>query len=578
MSNIREPKLPESIEVKRTDPVYMAHSYLTKVPIAAIVPFIEAFTEPGQLVLDPFAGSGMTGLAAAILRRRARLFDISVLGRHIGVNYQNLVDADAFRKHGELVMAAARERLGNVYGVRCRRCHGAAELTKTVWSVVVRCGSCRGSVTYYRALEEAGWRKEQMTCPACGTPVSSRDPRTGEEPVLDAITCGCSRRQLEQPYSPPLSRPQTRDLRWPDLPIEPHRQMYQASALGRHGLTSTAKFFSIRNLAVLAALKAEIERVDDPALRGKLLFAFTAILARASKRYQWSRQRPLNAANANYYVAAVFYEWNVFDLFGRKIDALVSADDWIRSRLGRGSLFEGAGGTDVTYDLANAASLPLPDDSVDYVFTDPPFGSNIFYADMSLFQEAWLGEITDWSLEAVVDRTSNGANRTADRYEALLTGALRECVRVLKPGGWISMVFGNSSGAIWSLAQRAIAAAGLTVDPDTLATLHKGQRSVKGLASGFENVATVDLVLSMRPGGPAPPARLQRPASADVESVVHRLLDTRNGTTPSHLYLELLRHGLRHGWDLGGLDLRQVSELVAARGFAVHSKTGRLSE
>ena len=415
-----------------------------------------------------------------------------------------------------------------------------------------------------------------LTVP-CGTPVSSHDPRTGEEPVLDAITCGCSRKQLEQPYTPPLSRPQTRDLRWPDLPIEPHRQMYQASALGRHGLTSTAKFFSIRNLAVLAALKAEIERVDDPALRDKLLFAFTAILARASKRYQWSRQRPLNAANANYYVAAVFYEWNVFDLFGRKIDALVSADDWIRSRLGRGSLFEGEGGTDVTYDLANAASLPLPDDSVDYVFTDPPFGSNIFYADMSLFQEAWLGEITDWSLEAVVDRTSNGANRTADRYEALLTGALRECVRVLKPGGWISMVFGNSSGAIWSLAQRAIAAAGLTVDPNTLATLHKGQRSVKGLASGFENVATVDLVLSMRPGGPAPPARLQRPASADVESVVHRLLDTRNGTTPSHLYLELLRHGLRHGWDLGGLDLRQVSELVAARGFAVHSKTGRLS-
>jgi len=65
MSNIREPELPESIEVKRTDPVYMAHAYLTKVPVAAIVPFIEAFTEPGQLVLDPFAGSGST-LAAAL--------------------------------------------------------------------------------------------------------------------------------------------------------------------------------------------------------------------------------------------------------------------------------------------------------------------------------------------------------------------------------------------------------------------------------------------------------------------------------------------------------------------------------
>ena len=102
------------------------------------------------------------------------------------------------------------------------------------------------------------------------------------------------------------------------------------------------------------------------------------------------------------------------------------------------------------------------------------FGSNIFYSDMSLFQEAWLGEITDASQEAVVDRTSNGTNRTAGRYEALLTSALRECARVLKPGGWISMVFGNSSGAVWSLVQRAVAAAGLTIDPDILTTLNKG--------------------------------------------------------------------------------------------------------
>jgi len=139
------------------------------------------------------------------------------------------------------------------------------------------------------------------------------------------------------------------------------------------------------------------------------------------------------------------------------------------------------------------------------------------------------------------------------------------------------MVFGNSSGAIWSLVQRAVAAAGLTIDPATVATLHKGQRSVKGLASGIENVATVDLVLSMRPSEPASPARLWRPATADVEAVVQHLLKKQNETTPSHLYLELLRHGFRHGWELGRLDLRQVSEFVAAQGFAVHAKTGRLS-
>jgi 16S rRNA G966 N2-methylase RsmD len=570
------PQLPEAIEVKRSDPVYMAHAYLTKVPVAAITPFIEAFTQPGQLVLDPFAGSGMTGVAAAIRGRRARLFDISVLGRHIGTNYLNLVDPDGFRKQAQLVMAAAQDRLGGVYEVRCQRCQGTAELAKTIWSVIVRCGACGSPVTYYRALEAAGWHRDKMTCPACGAPVSSRNQRIGEEPVLDAITCSCSRTQLEQPHTPALNQPRTVGLRWPDLPIGPDRQMYQLSGLGKHGLTSTAKFFSSRNLAVLAALHAETEGVSDSALREKLQLAFTAILTRASKRYQWSRQRPLNAANATYYVATVFYEWNVFDLFDRKIDALISSDDWIRAQLGDGTLFESGLDLDVSYDLASAASLPLADDSVDYVFTDPPFGSNIFYADMSLFHEAWLGKITDSSLEAVVDRISNGANRSAARYERLLTEALRECARVLKPGGWISLVFGNSSGAVWSLVQRAVAAAGLAIDPTKVATLHKGQRSVKGLASGFENVATLDLVLSMRPSEPGQSLSLEAPGSADVEAVVRRLLALEKQATPSHLYLELLRHGFRNSWDLGGLDLRQVSAIVAVQGFSIDAKTGHL--
>ncbi len=50
--------------VGKTDALYKAHGYHTKVPHLAIVPSILHYTEPGDIVLDGFAGSGMTGVAA----------------------------------------------------------------------------------------------------------------------------------------------------------------------------------------------------------------------------------------------------------------------------------------------------------------------------------------------------------------------------------------------------------------------------------------------------------------------------------------------------------------------------------
>jgi adenine-specific DNA methylase len=270
----------------------------------------------------------------------------------------------------------------------------------------------------------------------------------------------------------------------------------------------------------------------------------------------------------------VFYEWNVFDLFLRKVDAAIRADEWLVEQHATATgkeTFE----ADVTYDLTSAEVLPLRDNSVDYIFTDPPFGSNLFYADMALFQEGWLGKFTDHTLEAVIDRGTR-KKRDGSRYEQLLTAALNECQRILRPGGYITMVFGNSSGAVWALVQRAVGAAGLVIEPGSVVILNKGQRSVKGLASGFENVATVDLILSMRRRREEDPQTEHIPSGEEVEHAVSVVLADRRADSPSHLYLELLRQGIAEGWDLSGLDLRLITHALRAQGWSVDPASGRL--
>lgn len=570
MSNIK--RVAEELHVGRGDPVYQAHAYLTKVPVPAIMPFIEQYSEPGELIVDPFAGSGMTGVAAAMLGRSARLFDISVLGRHIGKNYLNFVDAANLEKYAQEVIARAMSNLGDLYGLQCSSCGKRATLAKTVWSIRVACNGCGIPVNYYRALEAANWQKSDMACPSCGRKIPPRSTRVDEVPVFDSVACACSSRQVEQAVTPAPTI-DLEQISYPHVPITPDRQMYKIQGLGKSGLTSIASFYSPRNLAVLSALHQEILSLDDLAVREKLLFAFTGCLARASKRYQWSHQGPLNAANAYYYISPVFYEWNVYDLFRRKVKAGLKADEKIRSTR---QMYAGGDTTlpDVEYQISSAENIPLADGSADYIFTDPPFGSNLFYADMALFHEAWLGSFTKHEQEAVIDRDAAGG-RNAARYEDLLSRSLSECRRILKPGRHVSIIFGNSSGKMWALLQRAIQDSRLRIVPEALVVLNKGQRSVKGLASGFEHVATLDLVITMT-AADAPPPPLQHVSEEHVIEATRRLAFTGNATTPSHLYLELLRTGIRESWKLDEIDLRTVTEFLISDGWEIESKTGRL--
>jgi len=168
----------------------------------------------------------------------------------------------------------------------------------------------------------------------------------------------------------------------------------------------------------------------------------------------------------------------------------------------------------------SASALPeIPDKSVDYVFTDPPFGSNIFYADCSLIWEAWLNQgLTDQSQEAVVHVKHKDRN-TLPEYTQLMVDSFREMYRVLKPGRWASVVFHNSDDRVWQAIQGAAESAGF--DLVNAMVFDKEQRSFKGIRGekGLEKVTNFDIVLNLHKRGEAQPAA-QPEAQERIEELI----------------------------------------------------------
>jgi hypothetical protein len=282
----------------------------------------------------------------------------------------------------------------------------------------------------------------------------------------------------------------------------------------------------------------------------------------------------LNAATQTYYISPVYYEWNVFELFERKIRASIRADDEIRTR--RAAVGTSAALTH-RYIRCSASKLShLDDESIDFVFTDPPFGSNLFYADMSLFHEAWLDTVTDDSEEAVIHTNGKKAIEADQRYEALLRAACSEAYRILKPGRFLSLVFGNSSGRIWSMVQQILLSTGFEPRPAHIGILDKGQRSVKGLASGFENVSTLDLILTVRkPSAPIAhaPTVSQTSVAEFIEEVLSAI-DFHSHQTPSHVYLTVLKAAFERRLPVDTLHLSQILEALRKREIRVDAKSG----
>ena len=164
-------------------------------------------------------------------------------------------------------------------------------------------------------------------------------------------------------------------------------KMAHGSRIAPEGSTHAHHFFLPRAAAALAALWSRASGEPDAATRRMLLWFIEQAVWGLSvmNRYSPSHFSQVNRAlNGVYYIASQHSEVSPWYILDGKLSRLRKA-------------FVGAkpAGKSAAITTGSCAALPLTAQSVDYIFTDPPFGENIYYADLNYLVEAWHHVLTD---------------------------------------------------------------------------------------------------------------------------------------------------------------------------------------
>ena len=533
--NVRYEKKPFAVDVSegKTDPIYTAHSYHTKVPHKAIMRAILHYTEPGDLVLDGFAGSGMTGVAAQLCgapdpafkkqveeewktageeppkwgARRAILGDLAPAATFIAANYNTPFDVTAFQAEARRILDELKAEIGWMYETLHTDGKKKGFINYTVWSEVFSCPDCGGEVVFLEeALDSKTDRvKDRFGCPHCAVELTKDhlqrrmetmiDPATLTAwervrfiPVLINYTLGTKKHEKKPDKNDLATLNRIAGLALPgSVPVDdfPINEMYHGSRLAPKGFTRIHHLYLPRAAQAMGRLWEKALAVKDARTRNMILFFVEQAIWTLSLL---NRFRPTGYSQVNQYLTGVYYvasqhaEVSPWYILEGKTKRLISTFRAAKQVWGS------------CVQTCSTSAIQIPAESIDYIFTDPPFGENIYYADLNFLVESWHRVFTNSGPEAIVDRAKK---KDLLGYQALMQKCLKKYYDVLKPGRWMTMVFHNSSNAVWATIQEALAGAGFVVAD--VRTLDKQQGSYRQVTS---TAVKQDLVISAyKPNG-----------------------------------------------------------------------------
>jgi DNA modification methylase len=403
--------------------IYALHKYWSKKPYNIIRKFITRYSKTGEIVLDPFCGSGISIIEAIITNRKAIGFDINPISIFITEQLLNKIPTQKLLLTYQKLKSSVKEQIDGLYKIK----RNGEEFTGThfIWE--------------QDELLEI-WYQERN---GKGTKIIDF-PTSEDKNLAQSFTYN------EIPYY----YPQKRFFHNPRINAYRDKHIYD--------------LFTPRNLLGLSILLHAIERIEDINIKNLFKFVFTSSVGQASKMVFIVKRRGKyknnNGSNLErkevgswvigYWVPKENFEINVWNCFENKFRKTLKAKSQQYSKSYQVKK------ADHFIDLLDDKNLLLinspsqkalkniPDESVDYVITDPPHGNRQPYLELSMMWNDWLKFDVNYDDEIIISESKDRHKDVNDYFE-LLNTVLEEIVRILKPDRYFSLMFNSLDDETW---------------------------------------------------------------------------------------------------------------------------------
>jgi hypothetical protein len=479
--------------------------------------YILHYTQPGDIILDGFAGTGMTGVAAHICdnpdselkyiiekeflnqdvqklhwgKRHAICSDLSPVASLIAANYNLETDIEKFEIDAKIILDKVDSELGWMYKTIHPENKRECVINYTVWSDVFLCNNCNSDIVFFEVAvnQNDGTVNEDFSCPNCRSEITKRELDKKWTTVFDYEL----NRNIEIQKTVPVlinyqfgkkdynKKPDSKDIevieKIASLSVTdwfPSYRMMEGTEARRNertGITHIHQFYTKRNLIFISRFRVLCTNIN-------LLLLLNSQLINLSKlnRYRPGVSFPYNPLSGTLYIGSQVSEANVSIALHNKLKRLTKAFNLIKSNQ--------VVSTNSATDFSK-----ISNNSIDYIFTDPPFGANISYSELNFIWECWLKVVTNIAKEAIENK---GHGKSLLDYQELMAACFNEYFRILKSGKWMTVEFSNTSAAVWNGIQTALQKAGFIIA--NVSALDKQQGSFKAVTTA--TAVKQDLVIS----------------------------------------------------------------------------------